>query len=231
MASPTVRTQDSGDTEKEPMNHSTPTAPPPVLPRSKPGEPTWEVAGFFPVQGQWTEVDYLGLNTNRLVELANGHLQVLPLPTHYHQMIVAFLYKVMEAFINAHAPGVVIFAPLPVHLWPGTYREPDLLYMRQENLHRINNYWEGADLVMEVVSPSNAEHDRETKRREYAQAGISEYWIVDTLQGHILVLALEGQAYRVHGQFGPGTQATSALLPGFSVDVDRVLALAQPPRR
>src|SRR4029077_14446721 len=31
----------------------------PVFPKSKRGEPTWEVAQFFPTQGEWTEADYL----------------------------------------------------------------------------------------------------------------------------------------------------------------------------
>ncbi len=31
--------------------------------------PAWEIATIFPNQGQWTEGDYLRLNTNRLVDL------------------------------------------------------------------------------------------------------------------------------------------------------------------
>jgi Uma2 family endonuclease len=88
------------------------------------------------------------------------------------------------------------------------------------------DYWDGADLVMEVVSPDpkDRKRDLETKPREYARAGIPEYWIIDPEQGRIQVLTLEGKVYRVHGDFGAGTQATSALLPGFAADVDAVLA-------
>jgi Uma2 family endonuclease len=192
---------------------------------SQPGDLTWEVARFYPRQGEWTKAEYLALPTNHLVELANGRLEVLPMPTHYHQLVLLFLYGVLDAFTKKHAPGVVMVASLPVELWPGHFREPDVLYMKAENAHRIQAYWQGADLVMEVVSPSNAEHDRDIKRREYAQAGIPEYWIVDVIQRHILVLTLDGKEYRVHGEFGPGTTATSVLLPGFSVAVDDVLAL------
>jgi len=193
---------------------------------SRPGELTWEVARFFPRQGQWTKEDYLSLDTNNLVELSNGCLELLPMPTDFHQAIVAFLYEVLKAFAMAHALGIVRFASLPVELWPGQIREPDILYMKAENAHRIQDYWHGADLVMEVVSPSNADHDYHTKRQEYAQAGIPEYWIVDVIRRHILVLTLNGTTYRVHGDFGPGTTATSVLLPGFAVAVDDVLALA-----
>src|SRR5262249_48119142 len=136
-------------------------------------------------------------------------------------------YKLLDAFVTAHAPGIVLFAGLPVYLSRGKFREPDILYMRAKHAHRIKEYWEGADLVMEVVSPSKPDHDRKTKRAEYAQARIPEYWIVDVPAGHILVLTLKGRSYRVHGKFGPGTHAASALLPGFTVDVDQVLALAK----
>lgn len=65
------------------------------------------------------------------------------------------------------------------------------------------------------------------KRREYALAGIPEYWIVDGEQPSIIVLTLAGEGYQLHGAFGPGERADSVLLPGFAVDVDEVLAAAQ----
>jgi Uma2 family endonuclease len=159
------------------------------------------------------------------VELSGGFLEVLPVPTHKHQMIVAFLYGLLKAFVERSAPGVVLLAPLRIRLWEGKFREPDLVYMRQENEQRIHDFWEGADLVMEVVSPGSPEHDRATKRAEYAQAGIPEYWIVDMIAKEILVLTLGKKKYRLHGAFGPGKQATSKLLTGFTVDVDQVLAI------
>jgi Uma2 family endonuclease len=88
-------------------------------------------------------------------------------------------------------------------------------------------FWRGADLVMEIVSPADRQRDLVTKRREYAQAGIPEYWIVDGEQQAIIVLTLAGEIYQVHGAFGPGEQADSVLLPGFAVDVDEVFGAAQ----
>jgi len=62
-----------------------------------------------------------------------------------------------------------------------------------------------------------------TKPREYARARIPEYWIIDPEKKLIRVLTLQGQSYHVHGEFGPGSQATSVLWPGFAVSVDAVL--------
>jgi Uma2 family endonuclease len=60
------------------------------------------------------------------------------------------------------------------------------------------------------------------KRREYAQAGIPEYWIVNPQSEMITVLTLERAKYAEHGVFARGAQATSALLPEFVVSVDEV---------
>ena len=68
---------------------------------------------------------------------------------------------------------------------------------------------------MEIVSPARPEHDRDVKRAEYAKAGIPEYWIVDLIAREIIVLTLGKKKYRVHGVFGPGTQAESKMLSGF----------------
>jgi Uma2 family endonuclease len=114
-----------------------------------------------------------------------------------------------------------------VRLKKGNIREPDVVYMKAENARRRRNeYWEGADLVIEVVSPDHKDRERDlkTKRQEYARAGIPEYWIIDPQEKVIRVLTLEGKAYKVHGDFGPGTRATSVLLPGFALDVDKALA-------
>lgn len=193
--------------------------------------PTWEVAYLFPPQGAWTEGDFWALEGalegNPRVELSDGYLDVLPMPTELHQLIALFFLEALRAFTKVHAPGVVLFSGLNVRLKEGTIRDPDVVYMKKEHRHRRHNKcWDGADLVMEVVSPDpkDEERDWETKRREYARAGISEYWIIDPQKEVIRVLTLKGKTYKVHGDFGPGTQATSALLPGFAVPVDAALA-------
>jgi Uma2 family endonuclease len=98
--------------------------------------------------------------------------------------------------------------------------------MHAEHAARMTDeYWEGADLVMEVVSSGDKDRRRDltTKREEYAQTGISEYWIIDPELDQITVLTLDGQTYVVHGEFKRGEQATSKLLPGFVVDVTSAL--------
>ena len=112
---------------------------------------------------------------------------------------------------------------------PAKYREPDLMFLAAAYLHRVKaHYWDGADLVMGVVSGSAADRRRDlvVKRGEYARAGISEYWLIDPDEAQITILTLAGDDYSVHGVFPPGSMADSILLPGFSLDVAAVLDAA-----
>ncbi len=196
--------------------------------------PTWEIAYLVPPQGSWTEDDYLALEdhygTHIRVELADGCLEVLPMPTQLHQLIIAFFWKCLDRFAEAHAPGLALFSGIRVRLKlkRGTqFREPDVVYMSAKNAaRRHNKFWDGADLVMEVVSGTAGDRKRDwvTKAKEYAAAGIAEYWIIDPEKQVIRVLSLSGKSYRCHGDFKPGNQATSVLLPGFAVEVDAVFA-------
>jgi len=140
-----------------------------------------------------------------------------------HQTIVLILYEALAVYVRQHRLGKVLAAPLPVRLWSGKMREPDVLFLRREHFDkRQGNFWAGADLVMEVISPSDPGRDKITKRHEYAKAGIPEYWLVDPSEKTVTVLSLpEGaEEYAVHGVFGTGESAQSASLPGFSVTVD-----------
>jgi Uma2 family endonuclease len=189
-------------------------------------EPAWEVALLFPAQGEWSEDDYLWLtdHTRCLVEFTDGYLEVLAMPTDEHQRIVLFLYRALYAFLAARGHGVVLVAPLRLRLRAGRYREPDLLLLLSaSDPRRSNRYWTGADLVLEVVSADDPQRHLVRKRREYAGAGIPEYWIVNPATEQILVLRLAGAAYVEHGVFTRGTQATSALLEGFTVAVAAAL--------
>jgi Uma2 family endonuclease len=188
-------------------------------------EPAWEVALLFPSQGSWSESDYLDLDTKRLVELVDGKLEVLPMPSVLHQLIVEFLHDALKSFVRKRRLGQAFFAPLPVRIRKDTLREPDVIFIsRERRVQPEDKRLAGADLVMEVVSPDEGSHERDykKKRTDYASRKVSEYWIADPQTERITVLALRGKQYRMHGEFAPGQKATSVLLEGFSVDVSAV---------
>ena len=193
-----------------------------VLPK-----PVWDIAELFPEQGDWREHDYLSLPGSRLVEFVDGKVEVLPMPSARHQRIAGFLYLLLVMFTRQNGLGNVLIAPFRIKLRSGKFREPDVMFMFEKNRHKENEqYWDGADLVIEVVSPDDPERDTVKKRAEYAAAGIGEYWIVNPLTATLSVLTLsEGETvYAEHGVFTAGHVAESALLKGFQVDVAEVFA-------
>ncbi|GAB4449154.1 MAG: Uma2 family endonuclease [Chloroflexi bacterium OHK40] len=178
------------------------------------------------LQGLWSVEQYLKLTnqTNRLIEFTDGVIEVLPMPTKYHQAISKLLFLALLAFVQ-RLGGDVFYAPLRIEVRPGKFREPDLLLVLDKNDPRAQDeFWRGADLVVEIVSPDRPQRDIEEKPRDYAEAGIPEYWIVNPLNHTITVLVLDGPGYREHGVFGAGQQAGSQLLAGFAVSVDEVFS-------
>jgi Uma2 family endonuclease len=107
-------------------------------------------------------------------------------------------------------------------------RLPDVIFLHRDHFHaRHNRVWDGADLVMEVVSddPKDQQRDFEQKRADYAAASIAEYWIVDPVRRAVRVHRLEAGQYLLHGEYEDGAVAHSALLDGFAVDVAALFAV------
>ncbi len=190
-------------------------------------EPTWDIARLFPAQGAWSEEEYLALTlyTNHFVEFVDGNVEVLEMPTLTHQLIVAFLYRLIPDFVSSHNLGITVIGPLRVRLRARLIREPDIMVMLKENVSRAREeLWESADLVVEVVSKDDNSRRRDLvqKRQDYAEAGILEYWIVDPQEEQVTVLKLAGKSYRVHGQWIGKQTATSVLLKGLDVPVNKI---------
>ena len=194
------------------------------------GEPAWEAAYMLPVQGSWSEADFLKLHSNRMAELVDGRLEILPMPTWLHQLILDFLLERIKGHLReSNCGGRILMAPLPTRLFPRTIREPDLLYVGADNLPKdIRGYPDKIDLAIEIVSSGVEARQRDyvDKRADYAKAGVSEYWIVDPEESIVTVLTLTGAEYQVAQECRPGDIARSVLLNGLEIPVNQIWALA-----
>src|SRR5690349_17310189 len=104
------------------------------------------------LQGLWTVEQYLRLTnqTNRLIEFTDGTLEVLPMPTKYHQAILRLPFLAFFPVMR-RTGGDVYFAPLRIQVRPGALREPDLLLVLDKSDPRAQDaFWLGADLVVEI---------------------------------------------------------------------------------
>ena len=196
-------------------------------------EDGYELASLDGLQGLWTEEQYLKLvaGCERLVEFTDGWIEILPMPTRKHQAILRFFFLALHPVIEGLG-GELFFSGLGMRTRPGKFRLPDLLALLDTGDPRNQNqFWHGADWVLEVVSPGDPNRDLVQKRLDYAEAGIPEYWIVNPLNDTVTVLTLAGDQYVEHGLFRPGDRADSPTLPGFTVDVAAVFASGEPAKR
>jgi Uma2 family endonuclease len=175
---------------------------------------------------QWTKDAYFELDGAYVVEFCRGRLEILPMPTTTHQRVAQRMnYALLTHVHGGAARGEVYFAGTRVKVGDDIFREPDVLFVPEQWRHLVHEQFvEKAALVVEVISEFNRRHDVETKRTEYEEAGIPEYWLIDPEKQLVTVLTLGSSGYVEHGVFGPSQRATSVHLAGFSVDVATLFA-------
>jgi Uma2 family endonuclease len=159
-------------------------------------------------------------------ELIGGELIVTASPSTRHQDAVAFLVARLYAYAEAHG-GRVSPAPLDVYFSETDVVEPDVLFVRAENLERREKrFIRGApDIVVEVSSPSTRRLELRRKRDLYEREGVPEYWYVDLDADRVEIYRLEGGRYPSPRLLERGDSLTSDQLPGLSLSVERILAL------
>ncbi|MFM9960480.1 MAG: Uma2 family endonuclease [Planctomycetaceae bacterium] len=177
----------------------------------------------------WTEQEYLDLPGGKLVEFDNGHVEVLPMPSEFHQDVAGNIFTALRAFVRAKNLGKVLCAPMPVKVDLLKYREPDVLFKRKQKLAadpKTTKFWDGADLVVEVVSDGTENRRRNliVKRAAYAAAKISECWLVDLEDSKVTVLKLRAGKYVVHGTIRGTDHVQSALFPELELSVADIFA-------
>lgn len=162
------------------------------------------------------------LDEDTLAEWVDGEVVFLSPARLEHQLIADFLTAVMGAFVRHQGTGQVISAPFQMRLLHTERgREPDILFVANENLHRLRDtHLEGgADLVVEITSPESLIRDRGEKFAEYELEGIREYWVVDPDSRRVdfFVLAKDGR-YERRYEDSDGVYH-SEVLKGFRIPV------------
>ncbi|MEM9186200.1 MAG: Uma2 family endonuclease [Planctomycetota bacterium] len=133
----------------------------------------------YSTAGPYTAADYWRLPEGEPVELIQGRLVMSPAPISLHQFVVRQLSRWLES-AEESAGGVVYISPIDVVLDDQNIVQPDLIYLAKDRLDQIGDRIEGApSLVIEVLSPSTANRDRQQKLQLYARHSVPEYWMVD----------------------------------------------------
>ncbi|HEY7031737.1 MAG TPA: Uma2 family endonuclease [Thermomicrobiales bacterium] len=151
-------------------------------------------------------------------EWVDGEVTILTV-NERHDAFSLLLIGLLSTYVRVFDLGRVLHAPFQMRLrFRPSGREPDVLFLRKEHLDRITWLWiEGpADFVIELLSAQTARTDLIVKLREYEQAGVIEYVLIETRDGRdgitMYRLGADGRyaavepddAGRLHSQMIPG---------------------------
>ena len=127
--------------------------------------------------GPYTVEDYYALpEDGQRYELLDGSLIVSPWPSKIHQRVTARLM----AELSRACPAEFEVVQVAVRIRDSVLI-PDAVVARTAVMDRPGRDVEPADieLVVEIVSPSNARMDRVLKPTVYADAGIPAFWRIE----------------------------------------------------
>ncbi len=159
--------------------------------------PAYETSACL-LRGPLTPADLPELDLGDVTfEIENGALVLTPPPSIWHDATsdyIRHLLRPRHAHVGADLDLVI----------GDNFRRPDILglsvSLRELLLAKITRPEVAmVDLVVEIISHDrnpardriSVGRDREIKSREYAQAGIAEYWIVDEVADDVLDASVE----------------------------------------
>ena len=181
--------------------------------------------------------DYLNYDdgTDARYELVNGELVEMPTESLFNCQIAKLLMFELAKYI----PIVRICLKdieIVVSGSRAKVRRPDLAVLSEEGYlalagqrsNTVTDYMPAPILVVEVVSPSQENRDRDYrhKRTEYAARGINEYWIIDPeLRQITLCLWVNGQ-YEDTVYTG-AMKIVSTIVTGFALTANEIFDFGQ----
>ncbi|GHU26720.1 hypothetical protein FACS1894164_18190 [Spirochaetia bacterium] len=160
--------------------------------------------------------EFMAGEEDPFTELYDGEEWRMAPPNYRHQRISGELFYYIRLFLEGK-PEQVLAAP-GVRLFPDedTVVIPDLVVIKDPGKIDRRGCTGAPDLVVEILSPSNASHDSIEKYALYERAGVPEYWIVDPDQEIVYVALLQGERYEVT-KYKDGADVPVAVLPGLVI--------------
>ena len=148
-------------------------------------------------------------NDGQRHEIIDGAHYATPASSTTHQTVSKRLLYQLYTQIELAGLGLVFNAPCDVQLTDYDIVQPDLIVVLKDRARmitptKINGV---PDLVVEILSPSNASHDTDLKKQLYERTGVVEYWIADPENQKLERYRLVDGAYRLE----PPTDPAAAL--------------------
>jgi len=162
-------------------------------------------------------------------ELIEGRLQEKADVAIWHDILLVDLLRFLANYVDAKQLGKLVSSTTPLRISTYQGRKPDIFFI-PKSLYRFvgKNLFKGVPpLAVEILSPSTQTEDRVQKRRDYADLGIEQYWIVDFPNRRIEVLALgqptqAGRRYELIRTISGEEVFRPDMFPGLEIPLARI---------
>ena len=155
-------------------------------------------------------------------DIVDGELIWAPKPDVLHQLVLGDFSMVVNDFVEERKLGEVFFAPLDVivHEDPLRVRQPDLMFIANENSGILGRYVHGGpDWVAEILRKDDNRRYIAGKLPDYAEIGVRECWIASIEARTVEVLQLDCGEWERRCIRGIGDRVESLVLTGFQVEI------------
>ncbi len=178
------------------------------------------------LQQKYTYADYAQWPEDERWELIDGVPYAMTAPQRLHQDIVFELGRQIGNYLQGK-PCKGYTAPFDVRLprqdeadaKVETVVQPDLSVICDPSKLDKQGCRGAPDWIVEVLSPSTALKDMDSKRSLYQRHGVQEYWIIHPEDRWILVYTLDAQGrYGQPGVFGMDEPTVVQRFPELSID-------------
>lgn len=116
-------------------------------------------------------------------ELINNAICMSPAPTWNHQNLVKHLLIKIDNFLQAQALGGIVLSDCDIYIDEENIFRPDVFFIDESNMHILHDDGKikGVPMiVIEILSKGTQKIDRTKKKDKYLEAGVREYWIIDS---------------------------------------------------
>jgi Uma2 family endonuclease len=117
-----------------------------------------------------------------LAEVIENQFYMSPAPNPFHQRLSMRLSSYIFTFVEEHGLGEVFHAPTDLFLDQHSNAvQPDIFFFSPKSnvLVDVEGVHGSPDLIIEILSPGNKNHDLKTKKDLYEKFGVREYWVID----------------------------------------------------
>ena len=136
----------------------------------------------------------------RPTEMIDGVIYMMASPRMNHVFVGKNIVRIFDRYLRGKRCDV-FGDPAMVFLTENDRVVPDVTVVCNKDIIKGDGIVGVPDLIVEILSPSTAKHDRGRKKNLYERCGVKEYWIVDIEKRFIEVYRLMDGKYTLHDVF------------------------------